>query len=137
MKQIVKLVKSTFKFSGKFEQHLAFINLVFIFVFLNLWDFLISRELFNAMIIGIVLLGPAVFLWYLGSFRAIVVLNLISIFEFTMMLVFVLEGLELSGIGSGLKSLFWFPYLVISGVNGFIGLKIYSEAREKLVKIRK
>lgn len=110
---------------------LAKINLLFIFVFLNIWDFVINRAFFNGMIIGILMFSPSVFFWYIGNLRAVVLLTLISIFEFTVILVFVLEGFELGGAQTSLKSIFWVPYLVMSGVNGFLGLKIYSEAREK------
>jgi hypothetical protein len=59
---------------------------------------------------------------------------LISIFEFSLIAVFVLEGFEIGGIDTTMKSLFWFPYLLMTGVNGFRGLKIYSEYREKKIK---
>jgi len=60
---------------------------------------------------------------------------LISIFEFAMILIFVLEGFELGGAATTLKSIFWIPYLLMAGVNGFWGLKIYSEHREKKTKV--
>lgn len=120
-----------FKFSGKFEKNLTKINLVFIFIFLNIWDFVLNRIFFNGMVLGILMFSPAVFLWYIGKFRAVVLLTILSIFEFVVMLVFVLEGFELGGSATGVKSLFWVPYLLMAAVNGFWGLKIYSEYREK------
>ena len=115
----------------RLEKNLTKINLLFIFIFLNIWDFVISRELFNAMILGVVMFAPAALLWFVGSIRAIALLTLISIFEFTMIVVFTLEGFELGGLDTTLKSIFWAPYLIIAGINGFWGLKIYSEYREK------
>ena len=134
MNDFSKLLKSTFDFSGKFEKNLTKINLFFIFIFLNIWDFVVSRELFNAMILGLVMFGPAAFLWLVGNIRAIALLTLISIFEFTVMLIFVLEGFQLGGLDTTLKSIFWLPFLLMAAVNGFWGLKIYSEAKEKVVK---
>ena len=119
------------KIKGKFEKNLVKINLLFIFVFLNLWDFAISREFFNGMALGFVMFGPTAFLWLVGTMRATVLVTLISIFEFAMILIFVLEGFELGGTATTLKSVFWIPYLLMAGVNGFWGLKIYSEYREK------
>ena len=122
------------KIKGKFERNLVKINLLFIFVFLNLWDFAISREFFNGMVLGFVMFGPAAFLWLVGTMRATVLVTLISIFEFAMISIFVLEGFELGGTATTLKSVFWIPYLLMAGVNGFWGLKIYSENREKVIR---
>lgn len=116
------------------KENLPKINLLFIFVFLNIWDFVISREILNAMVLGIVMFSPAAFLWYVGTFRAIALLTLISIFEFTVMLVFILQGFELGGLDTTIKSIFWLPYLLMAGVNGFWGLAIYSEYRERRQK---
>ena len=55
--KVIKFIK----IYGRFEKNLAKINLFFIFIFLNLWDYLISREFFNGMILGLVMFGPAVF----------------------------------------------------------------------------
>ena len=122
------------RIQGKFEKNLVKINLLFIFVFLNLWDFAISREFFNGMVLGLVMFGPTAFLWLVGTMRATVLVTLISIFEFAMILIFVLEGFELGGTATTLKSVFWIPYLLMAGVNGFLGLKIYSESREKVIR---
>lgn len=108
-------------------------NLIFIFIFLNVWDFITSRELFNAMAIGLVIFGPAAFLWFIGTLRAIALLTLISIFEFVAMTVFVIEGFQLSGVVQSLKPLFWVPYLAMAGINGWWGLKIYfAQKKEKV-----
>ena len=123
------------KIEGKFEKNLVKINLLFIIIFLNLWDFVISREVLNGMVLGILMFGPAAFLWLVRTMRATVLVTLISIFEFAMILIFVLEGFELGGTATTLKSVFWIPYLLMAGVNGFWGLKIYSEARERKAKI--
>ncbi len=110
------------------------LNLLFIFIFLNIWDFLVSREFFNAMALGIVMFGPATLLWLVATVRAAALVTLISIFEFMMLAVFVVEGFELGGAATTLKSLFWIPYLLMAGVNSFWGLKIYSESREKVIR---
>lgn len=106
-------------------------NLVFIFVFLNVWDFVVNRGFFNAMVFGVLLFSPAVFLWFIGNFRAVVLVTLISIFEFTMMFVFILEGLELSGLKLTGKTIFWAPYLAISGTNLVWGLRKYALEKKK------
>lgn len=125
--QLPKLLK----LSGKFEKDLFQINLLFIFIFINIWDYIVSRQLINGMVIGVLMFGPSALLWLIGTIRAIALLTLVSIFEFLVILVFVLEGLQLSGAGLTLKTIFWVPYLLVAGINGFWGLKIYSENREK------
>lgn len=110
------------------------INLIFIFIFLNIWDFAVSREFINAMLIGAIMFGPAAFLWVVGTLRAISLMTLLSIFEFVVMLVFIAEGFELGGAATTLKSIFWLPYLLMAAVNAFWGLRIYSEYREKKLK---
>lgn len=107
------------------------LNLLFIFIFLNAWDFAINRSFFNGMILGIFMLGPICFLWLLKRFRAVVLITLISIFEFMVMLIFVWEGFELNGFSAGVKFVFWLPFLLAAGINAFWGLKIYSEAKKK------
>jgi len=116
------------------SKNLFKINLVFIFIFLNLWDYAVSREYLNAMVIGILMFGLPSFLWFIGTVRAAALITLVSIFEFTVMAVFILEGFELGSGVISLKSIFWVPYLLMAAVNGFWGLKIYSDYREKLVK---
>jgi len=130
-----KKIKAVFKISKKPAQNLLKLNLFFIFIFLNIWDYAVSRIFFNGMVLGILMFGPAVFLWFVGTVRAAALVTLISIFEFSVIAVFVLEGFEIGGIDTTLKSLFWFPYLIAAAVNGFWGLKIYSEYREKRVKV--
>lgn len=128
---MIKKIIEYLKISGKFEKNLVKINLLFIIIFLNIWDFVVSREFLNGMVLGIVMFGPAAFLWLVGTLRSTVLLTLISIFEFTVMMVFVLEGFELGGTATTLKSVFWLPYLIMAAINGFWGLKIYSENKEK------
>lgn len=129
-----KFFKWLFTFSGKFEKNLAKINLIFIFFFLNIWDYVTSRDILNAMVLGFMMFGPATVLWVIANIRAITLLTLISVFEFTLILVFVLEGFELGGAAITWKSVFWLPYLLMAGINGFWGLKIYSENREKKIR---
>lgn len=110
------------------------INLFFVFVFLNVWDFIISREILNAMALGLIMFFPAILLWFVGSLRAVVLLTIIALFEFIVMTIFILQGLQLGGIDTTIKSIFWLPYLVMVALNGFWGLKIYSEVKEKKIK---
>src|SRR5438477_10413314 len=91
-------------------------NLIFIFIFLNVWDFAVSRILFNAMFVGIFMFGPIAFLAYLGRIKAIALLTLFSIVEFLMMTTFVLEGFQLSGVEYSLKSIYWLPFLIVAGI---------------------
>ncbi|OGD95103.1 hypothetical protein A3F02_03395 [Candidatus Curtissbacteria bacterium RIFCSPHIGHO2_12_FULL_38_9b] len=114
------------------KNNLFKIHLLFIFIFLNIWDYAVNRTFFNGMVLGLIMFGPSSFLWFIGTVRAAALITLVSIFEFTMMMVFSLEGFGLSGASvTTLKSLFWLPYLLMAGINSFLGLKIYSEYREK------
>ncbi len=110
------------------------LNLIYIFVILNIWDFALNRVMFNAMALGIIMFGPVAALWFLGKFKAVVLLTLLSIVEFVVFLVFVAESIELSGNGSYAKSLFLLPYLIFAAVNGFWGLSIYSKRETKVKK---
>ena len=110
------------------------LNLIFVFVFLNIWDYAVNRDFFNGMILGILMFSPAIFLWLVGTVRASALITLISTLEFLVLAVFLFQGLELSGFKSFLETSFWLPYLVVAGVNGFFGLKIYSEYREQKEK---
>jgi len=114
------------------KNNLFKIHLLFIFIFLNIWDYAVNRTFFNGMVLGLIMFGPSSFLWFIGTVRAAALITLVSIFEFTMMMVFSLEGFGLSGASvTTLKSLFWLPYLLMAGINSFLGLRIYSEYREK------
>lgn len=115
----------------KSNRNFAIANILFVFVFLNIWDLAINKILFNGMAVGAVLFLPVVFLWYLDRFRATVLLTIISIFEFMVMFVFVWEGFELSGVGYSTKSIFWVPFLLAAGLNAFLGLNIYSKVKKK------
>lgn len=110
------------------------LNLIVIFLVLNVWDFALNKVIFNAMLLGIIMFGPVAALWFLGKFKAVVVLTLISIVEFMMFLIFIAESIELSGNGPYSKSLFLLPYLVLAALNGFWGLKIYTKKKEKIYK---
>jgi len=114
-----KTIKNLIKNKAKF-------NLLFVLVFLNIWDFVVNRDFFNGMVMGIVMFGPAAFFWLIGTVRAAAVVTLISLFEFTVLSVFIIDGLS-----AGLKSIFWLPYLVMAGLNLFWGLKIYTNYRKK------
>ncbi len=127
-------IKKFLKLTKNREANYVKINLIFIFVFLNIWDFAVNRSFFNGMILGILMFGPAAFLWLIGTVRAAALVTLLSILEFLMIAVFLAEGFELGGLASTLKSIFWLPYLLMAAFNGFWGLKIYSEYREKKAK---
>ena len=116
------------------SKNLFKLNLIFVFIFLNIWDFAVNRDFFNGMILGILMFSPAVFLWLIGTVRAAALITLISTLEFLVLAVFLFQGLELSGFGGFLESSFWLPYLIVAGINGFFGLKIYSEYREQKEK---
>lgn len=131
----MKRFKVIFKFANTTEKRLTQMNLFFIFIFLVIWDFINNKQFFNAATLGVVMSGPAAFLWFVGTIRAVALIVLVSFFEFMVMLVFIAEGFELAGFESTLKSIFWIPYLIMAGVNGFLGLKIYSDFREKNVSI--
>ena len=110
------------------------VNLIFVFIFLNIWDFAVNRDFFNGMILGVLMFSPAIFLWFVGTVRAAALITLISTLEFLVLAVFLFQGLELSGFRGFLESSFWLPYLIVAGINGFFGLKIYSEYREQKEK---
>ena len=59
--------KESLKFTKNLEMNLVKTNLIFIFVFLNIWDFVISRGFLNGMILGILMFGPTAFLWFIGT----------------------------------------------------------------------
>lgn len=119
-------------FKKKKESILRF-NLIFIFIFLNIWDYAISRQLFNAMILGIVMFAPLTFLWSIKSFKISMLATLYAIFLSSTLAVFFVEGYE-AGTGWILKISFWLPYLVVAIVNAFWGLQIYSKHKAKLAK---
>ena len=118
----MKRLKSVFVWSKKREKNYVKINLIFIFIFLNIWDFAVNRVFFNGMVLGILMFGPAAFLWLIGTFRAIALIILISFFEFMVMLIFIGEGLELGGVG--LKGVFWGGDLGGRGLNRLWGVKV-------------
>ena len=105
------------------KQQLFTLNIIFIFVFLNVWDYFLSREFFNAMALGVAMFGPTAVLWKLGKVRGEVLITLISIFEFVGLFVFIIEGFSLSGVSYTSKSIFWVPFLVIAGINAYFGMK--------------
>lgn len=124
-------LRGILKWSKEKEKNYIKVNLLFIFIFLNIWDFAVNRVFFNGMVLGLIMFLPAVFLWFIGTFRAIALIILISFFEFMVISIFIAEGFELGGTSSTLKSLFWLPYLTMAAINCFVGLKIYSNYREK------
>ena len=113
---------------------LLWLNLFFIFIFLNIWDFVVSGEFINAMLIGIIVFGLPALLWFVGTIRATVALTVLSIFEFMVLAVFLIEGFNLSGSGVSLKTLFLLPYLVMTGINGYWGLSIYSVYKDSSLR---
>lgn len=109
------------------------INLLFVLVFLNIWDYVTSKELFNAMVLGIFIFGVPMILWFWGSFRAVMLNTLVSILESVILVVFIMQSFELAGFSTGVsKSLFWFPYLLLAIFNAVWGLRIYSKNKEKI-----
>ena len=121
------------KFFGKKAQSILKFNLVFIFIFLNVWDFLISRQLFNAMVLGIIMFAPLTFLWAVKSFKVSMLATFYAILLSSTLAVFFIEGYE-AGSGWILKISFWLPYLLVAIVNAFWGLKIYSKHKAKLAR---
>ncbi len=120
------------KWVSEKERIYLWLNLLFIFVFLNVWDFALNGTFFNGMILGLVMFGPISFLWFLKRFRAVVLVTLVSLFEFMAMLVFVWEGFALSGVGYSSKSIFWIVYLAAAGINLYWGLSIYSKEKGRV-----
>lgn len=109
------------------------INLLFVLVFLNIWDYVTSKELFNAMVLGFFVFGVPMILWFWGSFRAVMLNTLVSILESVILVVFIMQSFELAGFSTGVsKSLFWFPYLLLAIFNAVWGLRIYSKNKEKI-----
>lgn len=106
-------------------------NLIFVFIFLNIWDVIISRQLFNAMVLGVVMLAPVTILWTIKSFKASMLATMYAIFLSSVLSVFFVEGFE-PGTGWFIKISFWLPYLAVSIINAFWGLRIYSRYKSKL-----
>jgi len=126
-----KELKKLFKFTKSLSDNLVKLNIIFVLVFLNIWDYALNRQILNAMMLGIFTFSPIGFLWFIGNFRSIALLTLISVFEFTVLLVLIAQSFELSGLAVGAKSVFWLPFLLMAGINTFSGLKIYSVQRVK------
>lgn len=116
------------------KQKILKTNLLFVFVFLNIWEFIISRELFNGMIFGFLMFGPVAFLWFMKTLRASMLATFLSIFEVTILSVFVIEGFEFGGALAAVKSIYWLPYLAMATVNMVVGLKIYADFKERRTK---
>lgn len=106
-------------------------NLFFVFVFLNIWDYIISRQLFNAMVLGIVMFAPVIFLWSIKSFKTSMLATLYSIFLSSVLSVFFVEGYE-AGAGWFVKISFWLPYLLAAVINAVWGLRIYAKYKTRL-----
>ena len=70
------------------SKNLFKLNLIFVFIFLNIWDFAVNRDFFNGMILGIMMFSPAIFLWFIGTVRAAALTTLISSLEFLVLAVF-------------------------------------------------
>lgn len=92
------------------------------------------RELFNGVIFGFVMFGPVAFLWFMKTLRASMLATFVSIFEVTILSVFVIEGFEFSGALAAVKSIYWLPYLAMATVNMVVGLKIYADLKERRTK---
>lgn len=107
-------------------------NLLFVLVFLNIWDFMISREFLNASVLGIIMFAPATILWVIDSFKAAMLGTLYSLFLAAVLAVFFIEGYE-SEVGWFFKISFWLPYLAAAVVNAVWGLRIYGKYKRKAV----
>lgn len=107
-------------------------NLLFVLVFLNIWDFVISREFLNASVLGIIMFTPATILWLIDSFKAAMLGTLYSLFLATVLAVFFVEGYY-GGAGWFVKISFWLPYLAAAVVNAVWGLRIYGKHKRKSV----
>ncbi len=117
------------------ERKILKTNLLFIFVFLNVWEFILSRELFNGMIFGLLMFGPVAFLWFLKTLRASMLATFISVFEVTVLAVFATEGFEFGGALAAAKSIYWVPYLAMAIINMIVGLRIYAKFKESKPKV--
>ncbi len=122
------------KLTGNRERNYVKVNLLFIFIFLNIWDFAINRDFFNGMILGVLMFAPIVFLWIIGTVRAAALITILSILEFVVMAIFLAQAFALSGLSSTQKSIFGLPYVVAAGVNCYWGLKIYNQYRDRKIK---
>lgn len=121
-------------FLGKSK--IVVVNLLFVFVFLNIWEFALSREFINGMVLGVLIFGPITFLWFIKSLKSAMLATLLSIFEVTILSVFVVEGFEFGGALATLKSLYWAPYLLMAFVNVIVGLRIYNAYKNAVVDDR-
>lgn len=104
-------------------------NLLFIFVFLNIWDFAVSRKIFNAMPIGIIIFSVPAILWLVGKMWSIAMLTLISVVQFLIIGVLLLQGIQISGAGITTKTFFFLPFLAMTVLNMVWGLKFYGKFR--------
>ncbi|MBI3342266.1 hypothetical protein HY024_04040 [Candidatus Curtissbacteria bacterium] len=109
------------------------LNIIFVVVFLNVWDYLTSGELINGMVLGFFMFGIPMVLWLIKDFRAAMANTFLSIMEFATLLVFMVQSFEIGGAANGAyKSLFWLPYLLLAGFNAYVGLRIYSKNKAKV-----
>src|SRR3989344_7623198 len=102
------------------------VNLLFVIVFLNAWDILISHKIFNSMAIGIFLFSAPAILWLAAKIWSIALLTLISFVQFIMISVLLLQGIEVSGVGITSKTIFFTPFLLMNALNMIWGLKFYT-----------
>lgn len=128
---MVKKLKSLFN-----RQNWVFkLNVLFVFVFLNIWDYVTSGEVINGMVLGIFMFAVPTALWLIRDFRVAMLNTFISIIEFTMLFIFMMQSFEIGGAMNGAyKSLFWLPYLLLAGFNAYCGLRIYSKNKAKFEK---
>ena len=89
---MINRLKNFLRLAEKNEKNYAKVNLLFVFLFLNIWDFAVNRSFFNGMILGIFMFAPAVFLWFVSTVRATAFVTLISILEFVVIAIFFAEG---------------------------------------------
>lgn len=101
------------------------VNLLFVFVFLNVWDLVISHKIFNSMAIGVFLFSVPAFLWLVSKIWSVALLTLISFVQFVIIAVLLLQGIEVSGFGITSKTVFFTPFLLMNALNMIWGLKFY------------
>lgn len=102
------------------------VNLLFVLIFLNVWDLVISHKIFNSMAIGIFLFSAPALLWLVSKIWSIALLTLISFVQLVMISVLLLQGIEVSGLGITSKTIFFTPFLAMNGLNMVWGLKFYT-----------
>ncbi len=114
----------------KSPKEIFVLNLLFVFIFLNVWDLLISHKIFNAMAMGMFIFAPSLILWIFGKTWSVALVTLVSLIQFIILGVLILQGMQISGTDITLKTVFFAPFLLMAGVNMILGLSIYTKKVE-------